>query len=376
MVRCIFLSVTLAACWMAGTLPAQPPAGKKYAVLVGVAKYDHASLPPLQYPEYDVAELGSVLRAVGYNVQLLTGGEGDKDRKFKPTRSNIERCLKAVLDKAGPNDLVLMALAGHGLQFDKVDDSFFCPQDAVPLKDDANRATLLSLKATFHRMEASKAGVKLLLVDACRNDPDPARGRGIDGTKSPQAPQGVAALFSCSAGERAYEHDNYRHGVFFYHVLAGLRGQAKDNAGEVTWDSLQSYVRKQVPGDVNQLLHQKQLPSLNTGELRGEPPVLVAATAAFASRADLASAIDAVDRPTAERWNLAPRTRPQMGFVVPGGGGDRLGLRRGDVVLRVNGRDVTTVSQYTKALEACKLGTRLEFEILARRGTSEAGGAL
>ncbi len=45
---------------------------------------------------------------------------------------------------------------------------------------------------------------------------------------APKPPGGVAALFSCSAGQRAFEHESLKHGVFFHHVLEGLGGKAKD----------------------------------------------------------------------------------------------------------------------------------------------------
>jgi uncharacterized caspase-like protein len=88
-------------------------------------------------------------------------------------------------------------------------------------------------------MEKRFAGDKILLVDACRDDPDVGRGaRGIDADSAPSPPRGVASLFSCSAGQRAFESDALKHGVFFHYLLEGLRGSARDIDGEVTFESL------------------------------------------------------------------------------------------------------------------------------------------
>ena len=38
-------------------------------------------------------------------------------------------------------------------------------------------------------------------------------------------PGGVLAFFSCSEGEKAYEHSDLKHGVFFHYVIEGLRGE-------------------------------------------------------------------------------------------------------------------------------------------------------
>src|SRR5947208_6322495 len=101
------------------------------------------------------------------------------------------------------------------------------------LKD---RKPLISLNDVYKDLSRCKAGVKLLFVDACRNDPqsDFSRARAevdLDSVTRPQtlkAPTGVAAMFSCSAGEKALECPKLRHGVFFHFVIEGLRGKALD----------------------------------------------------------------------------------------------------------------------------------------------------
>ena len=65
-----------------------------------------------------------------------------------------------------------------------------------------------------------------------------------------QPMRGVAVLFSCNSGERAYETEKLGsgHGLFFHFVLEGLRGEAKNKEdGAVTWEDLGAYVKRQVP---------------------------------------------------------------------------------------------------------------------------------
>jgi uncharacterized caspase-like protein len=218
------------------TLPvpgkADNPACKKYALLVGINRYQHEKkLPDLKYAENDVIALGKRLNSAGYRVTLLTGVAGIKDKKHEPTKANIEARLKEVLGKCRRGDTVLVALVGHGLHFEGQKHSFFCPTDARPLKDETD--TLVSLTKVYAELDKSFAGVKLLLVvDACRDDPGAGRGsRGVNGDSAPRPPSGVGALFSCSAGQRAYEHDSLKHGVFFHYILKGLGGDAKNKPG-------------------------------------------------------------------------------------------------------------------------------------------------
>jgi formylglycine-generating enzyme required for sulfatase activity len=259
-----------------GLLCTQPALAKDYAVLVGVEDYAHPKLRepvPLKFSVDDVTELGEILGGSGYEVVLMTDDTGAKDASLQPTRENIATKIRETLRKCGAGDTVILAFAGHGLQFAGQKDAYFCPVDARPFVDEID--TLVSLTSIYAELEKSFAGVKVILVDACRNDPDPARGRGLDADSAPTPPKGVAALFSCSAGQRAYEHDNLKHGIFFHFVLDGLRGRAADADGEVTFDLLSSYVRKQVPREVSTLFeNRQQFPNLKA-DLIGVPPVLV-----------------------------------------------------------------------------------------------------
>ena len=156
---------------------AEPPAAaRKYALLVGVNEYTNRKFDNLKYAERDVLELAKELRAAGYEVRVLSSGAAGKDQA---TRAKIEAAVDEVLKKVTKKDIVLVALAGHGVQFKPAEkeDAFFCPRDAVLGKAE----TLVSLSWLFKELDDRGGKDNLVLVDACRNDPDPARGRGIDG---------------------------------------------------------------------------------------------------------------------------------------------------------------------------------------------------
>jgi formylglycine-generating enzyme required for sulfatase activity len=288
----LVLALTSVTVWLCSAL-AQPPAGRKIAVLVGVKAYNHSDLPDLDYTERDVEDLSKLLDPAGYKVALLTGSA--TDARLKPTLANIKRELEAALKDVTKRDAVLVALSGHGLQPEGTKESYFCPSDANPTRP----ATLLPLtgkEGLVEQLADSGVGVKLLLVDACRNDPDGGRGKGVAGDRVESLPRGMAALFSCSPGQRSFETSKAGggHGVFFHFVLEGLRGKAgKGEAGEVTWSQLADYVQEHVETQVPEWLGKgvKQVPN-EVRNLAGRSPVLLTLKASATAKEDLPKSIE------------------------------------------------------------------------------------
>src|SRR5262249_38897026 len=101
--------------------------------------------------------------------------------------------------------------------------------------------------------------------------------RGLEG-RAVTIPDGVAALFSCGRGQFSFETDELKHGVFFHYVIEALKGGAKNKDGEVTWDGLGLYVRREVSRNVEKLVGggAAQTPAL-LSNIEGESPVLLAA---------------------------------------------------------------------------------------------------
>jgi len=231
---------------------------KKYALLIGVNKYEHAEMnkPELQFAEADVTDLAELLKSSGYEVDLLVGP--------KASREAVAAKIKGLAGKGNADGVVLVGLAGHGVQFEKDDDAFYCPYDTTvrravrdgkPVLDrngkqiiEPDPASLVRLTDIVKEFELSKAGVRVLLADCCRNDPTTGRGRGVgSGIKTSQLPGNTAILLSCSHGQQAWEHKKWGHGAFFYHVLQGLR----DGKGTVV--SLSAYLEENVAKDVKSL---------------------------------------------------------------------------------------------------------------------------
>jgi len=226
-------------------VPAQESGPPPLALLVGVTNYQDTGLNSLNFCVRDMALLRDELTRAGFKVTLLSNPGASK--------KGIEQALDRLLRERQPGQMLLVAFSGHGLQslnLSGQQDAFFCPFGC----DKSNQATLVSLSALVDRL--GNKGTNLVLVDACRDDPRKSfQGDELQG----KLPARTAVLFSCSAGQASFETNRMYsqqtgfdpkstegHGVFMYHILEGLRGQAQNKKGEVTWNGLVDYLQDNV----------------------------------------------------------------------------------------------------------------------------------
>jgi hypothetical protein len=247
--------------------------GKNYALLVGCADYDPKELRPLPYAQHDVLALYEGLLEAGFapdNIVLL---HDRQTKNYLPEVKKIRTQLDLLLTRLSRNDALVVALAGHGVQFRGDKASYFCPVDAE-LND---RHTLISLDELYGQLKGCRARRKLLLVDACRNHPQSALARSratvdLETVTRPQVddvPEGTVALFSCAAGQESFESPELQHGIFFYHVLKGWQGAADANRdGKLTLDELVDYVKDRTQTFAHLKLGAKQNP-FQRGEFTG-----------------------------------------------------------------------------------------------------------
>ena len=222
---------------------------KKVALLVGVNTYDKPGFAPLKFAESDVDALAAELKKHGFAVTVLKGSGKDK---LRATRENIDRTIKHLVEPLSQNDLMLVALSGHGQELPSVrkvndKDAFFCPVDAI--REDPKK--LFSLSYLTDDILAKNVGKKLVIVDACRDMPDDSsRGsKGIQG-RMIALPEDTAVLFSCRSGQRSFEKAQVKHGLFTHCLLEGLRGEAaRPGKTDISWQDLVAFVDSRMASD-------------------------------------------------------------------------------------------------------------------------------
>ena len=232
---------------LAAVNPRYSDAADKFALLIGVTKYNHARMnsSPLKYPEDDATAVADLLKQAGYTVKVLQGKEA--------TKSNIESALKQLGKEGNAEGVVLIGMFGHGVQYDQ--DGYYCPYDTATrdqkdfqgnVQRDKNKqlilepdpASLISMRQVLDALTRSPAKNRIILADCCREDPGAARGRNAFGSNLTTAdlPEGTAALFACSRNEQAFEHDDWQHGAFTKALLeqaTSIAAQGSVKAGRL-----------------------------------------------------------------------------------------------------------------------------------------------
>lgn len=255
--------------------------GAQYAFLVACSGYDQKELKPLPYTQNDLEEFRKALLDTGFAADNIKVLHDKAERRYLPERGKILQELDLLLAGLRADDAVVVALSGHGVHFKGEPTGYFCPLDAKL----ADRATLIPMDGKgglFERLKACKAGRKLLLVNACRNDPasdlaQAAKQVDLDDEDAEKVPEGVAALYSCRQGQKSYYDPEREMGLFFIHLCKAWRGGYQQGDGEFTLEDVFRQVEVETKKDADRRFGAAQVPEVRrqyagTWKLRAAAP--------------------------------------------------------------------------------------------------------
>ena len=257
------------------TLIAIPVIAEKYALLVGINDYPD-EISSLKYCVADVEAFSQALVEVaGFaekNVYLMTSRMSGRK---EPTNINVIRDLDLLSKRVKPEDTFLFYFAGHGIT--KGEKSFLLATNSDTTTPNTLELSAIPLETVKEILSGVQAQQLLMVIDACRNDPNSGRGeednlltnefsRGFKIKRSRDnsgRPSVSATLYACNIGERAYEWVDKGHGVFSYYLLEGLKGKAANSRGEVVVTDLADYTQREVMRWAEDFRGKKQTPWLD-----------------------------------------------------------------------------------------------------------------
>jgi hypothetical protein len=193
-------------------------ASTRIAVVVGNAAYVDA---PLSNPTNDASAVGKALERLGFTVIHVRDG----------TKSQMEQSINRARELlTGKNGVGLLYYAGHALQLEwrnylvPVDARLGSPRDVAAQTIDVQQV-LDVFKAAGNRMN-------IIVLDACRNNPFGATGRGL-GLAQMDAPWGTFLAFSTAPGNVAEDGTSDRGNSLYTHYLVQELGQPKSRIEDV-----------------------------------------------------------------------------------------------------------------------------------------------
>jgi hypothetical protein len=261
--------------------------GERWAVIIGVGKYDNAGIPTLKFAERDATALYDFLTTKGGfakdHVQILTD-----NTQQKPTLMNIKRSLGEWLARrAGKDDTVIVYYAGHGApEIDAAGteadglSKYLVPRDADPESLFTTGFPMDDIQRVFARLQAERV---VFLVDTCFSGATGGRTFSKQLTRASHLStqfldrlahsRGRVIITAAGPNELALELPDLGHGVFTYYLLKGMEGEAdRDKDGIVTVNELYEYLEAKVSEQARKA-GGRQRPIMK-GEVEGTMPLI------------------------------------------------------------------------------------------------------
>lgn len=138
--------------------------------MIGNSSYEHSR--PLKNPENDAKLIASTLRKIGFDVierTDLSKAEFDNALiEFSKAAANLDT-------GPGKEPIAVFYYAGHGVQVKDI--NYLIPVDARIESETEIRIRAVSVNNVLATLNESGAGVTMIILDACRDNPFPAASR-------------------------------------------------------------------------------------------------------------------------------------------------------------------------------------------------------
>lgn len=168
---------------------------RRVALVVGNGNYEDSNLK-LMNPVNDAADVTAKLLKLGFVVV----------RSLNQTKKGMEDAIQLFSQKAKGCDVALFYYAGHGLQCSG--DNYMVPVDAKLPSEEYVPYNCTNANLVLDVMEKSGCQMKIVILDACRNNPFSRswhRSTGGGGLAVMNAPKGTFIAYSTAPGDVALD---------------------------------------------------------------------------------------------------------------------------------------------------------------------------
>ena len=185
--------------------------GRRVALVIGNARYQRSALIN---PVNDARLVSDRLKRIGFDVLTLENVES----------ARFDTATRDFAARARGADVALFYYAGHALQADG--ENYLMPVDNAKMRtmEDVRDGGGVQLAGVIAQLEVAAPVVKLVVIDACRDNPLPASSRSLAGgglAAIRKPPQGGLIAFATTAGRTA-EDGTGKNSVFSKHFASQL----------------------------------------------------------------------------------------------------------------------------------------------------------
>jgi hypothetical protein len=287
MFRRSLLHVTVAAATLLGTHLLGSHAAlaeNRLALVIGQSAY--RSVPVLPNPANDAKAVSQLLTDSGFEVSTASDLSQDQ------MREKVGEFAGRVAAK-GPDTVALVFYAGHGLQIDG--ENFLVPVDIDPKREADIPLQAVRLNDILNTLASVPTKMRILMLDACRNNPFPAinksAGGGLALVDAKIGAPGTFMSFSTSPGAVA-EDGAGANSPYTVALLSAAKepGSIEDTLKRVRVSVNKATEGRQTPWDSSSLTDDFRFVVAPGGSSGGPTPAL--ATPAVAKQAGVKRTVD------------------------------------------------------------------------------------
>lgn len=231
-----------------------------FAVLIAVESYADTRISQVKFAEADATELSDAFDGVGIpkaqQVVLLSS---------QATKATVQSKLRKTLQSLSKADQMYLYYAGHG--FARNAENFVTCYDT---SIDDLVETSIAVEWIFSELRNSACKKVSMFLDSCESGmlaSSEIRGIYTDMTRDE-----IEAFFSvaehrvcfaaCKPGEESHSSRHLKHGIWTYHLIEALKGEAPkvtEQGTLITSSSLQNYLADTVPRTVRETFTRKKV---------------------------------------------------------------------------------------------------------------------
>ncbi len=182
---------------------------RRVALVIGNAAYPQVSL---KNPVNDARAIAAILRKLDFEVM----------EEHNVARRNMDQMVDHFANQLQKGDLALFYFAGHGLQVQQ--ENYLIPVDFRAASETDVKYDAYPASRIRDKMEASGARLRVLILDACRNNPYRGKRGGASGLGAMTSDaEGTLIAFATGDGNLADDNAAGSNGLFTQHLISSMQ---------------------------------------------------------------------------------------------------------------------------------------------------------